>query len=182
MTSEQKIKADRANAKASTGPKTLQGKARAAQNARRHGLSLSVLADPVFSAEAKNLGREIVGEGASPEILELANRFAEAQIDFVRIRHARYGLLARKLNEPNYVPVPPTSPEMGEAVNFKPEGLNKLVSDLSDHLVELIAMDRYERRALSRRKFAVRALDATRRLSGRRYERNDLRPGRGSPK
>ena len=57
MTSTQRIKANRANAKTSTGPKTAQGKARAARNARRHGLSLSVLADPDYSAEVQNLAR-----------------------------------------------------------------------------------------------------------------------------
>src|SRR5262245_50261122 len=104
MTSERRIKANRANAKASTGPKTLQGKARSAQNARRHGLSLSVLADPNYSAEAKKLAREIAGEGASPEILELAHRIAEAQINLLRVRQARHDLLSRNLGDPEFRP------------------------------------------------------------------------------
>ena len=38
--SARKIKANRANARASTGPRTKAGKERAAKNSRRHGLSV----------------------------------------------------------------------------------------------------------------------------------------------
>jgi hypothetical protein len=76
MTSARKIRANRANAKASTGPRTTHGKSRAAQNARRHGLSLSIIADPTLSAEAENLALEIAGEDANPDILESARRIA----------------------------------------------------------------------------------------------------------
>jgi len=40
LRSDRKIKANRANARASTGPRTARGRARAARNALRHGLSL----------------------------------------------------------------------------------------------------------------------------------------------
>jgi hypothetical protein len=42
---------------------------------------------------------------------------------------------------------------------WKPEGAEKFAYILSDLRLQLIAMDRYERRALSRRKFAIRAFD-----------------------
>jgi hypothetical protein len=190
MTSARKVKANRANARASSGPKTAQGKARAAQNARRHGLSLSILADPVLSVEAESLGEEIAGEGATPEIRELARRAAEAQIDVRRARQAHHDLLSRDLNDPYYRPpeyfkaaratikiiagylrqfgpeaVLP--PEIAQRANYimywKPQGSEKLAYILSDLTSEVLAMDRYERRALSRRKFAIRALDALRR-------------------
>ena len=72
MTSERKIRANRANARASTGPKTAQGRSHAARNALRHTLSLPVYSDPVLSAEVEALTREIVGTDANPEIQELA--------------------------------------------------------------------------------------------------------------
>jgi hypothetical protein len=74
LTSTRKIKANRANAGASTGPKTAQGRARTARNALRHGLSVSVFSDPVFSEKVDALAREIAGPDAGAEVLELARR------------------------------------------------------------------------------------------------------------
>jgi hypothetical protein len=196
MSSACKIRANRANARASTGPKTVRGKYRAAQNARRHGLSLSILTDPARSAEVENLAHVIVGEGASPEILEPARRIVEAQIDLVRVRQVRHNLIDRDLKDPDYrpqesladiklemrkarlavqhdrlkmrvvaflarkgIPITPINTEISEIPQAKPEGSQKLALILSDLTEQLIALDRYERRALSRRKFAIRALD-----------------------
>ena len=102
MTSDRKIKANRANARASTGPKTAQGRARAARNALRHGLSLPVFSDPALSEEVEALAREIAGPDANAEIQELARRVAEAQIDLRRVRYARHQLLSGALSDPYY--------------------------------------------------------------------------------
>ena len=85
MTNERRLSANRTNAGASTVPKTRRGKIRAAQNARRHGLSLSVLADPLLSEDAETLAQVLAGKGASCSLLEATRRVAEAQIDLVRI-------------------------------------------------------------------------------------------------
>jgi hypothetical protein len=85
LTSAGKMNANRANARASTGPKTAQGKAHSARNARRHGLNLLVLSNPALSEDVEALASEIAGAGATPEIHELARRIAEAQID-LRLR------------------------------------------------------------------------------------------------
>jgi hypothetical protein len=74
VTSERKIRANRANARASTGPKTAEGRARSIRNARRHGLSLPVLSDPISSQEVEELACEIAGTSANAEIHELARR------------------------------------------------------------------------------------------------------------
>ena len=102
MISAQRLKANRTNARASTGPKTWQGKFRSAQNAWRHGLSLAAGTNPMYRAEVRNLATEIAGQGAAPEIIELARCVAEAQIDVMRVRQARYKLLASKLDNPLY--------------------------------------------------------------------------------
>ena len=49
--------------------------------------------------------------------------------------------------------------EVMEFLNSKPEGSYKFATILADKTRQLFALDRYERRALSRRKFAIRAFD-----------------------
>jgi hypothetical protein len=182
VTSVRKIGANRANARASTGPKTAEGRARSTRNARRHGLSLPVLADPGSSQEVEELAREIAGPSANAEIHELARRIAEAQIDLRRVRHARHAFLASAIGDPDYEspsklrtksriarqlarfrsPVPVILRPLLTSLQTKPEGPEKFATILSDMARRLAAMDRYERRALSRRKLAIRAFDAAR--------------------
>ena len=101
MTSARKIEANRRNAQRSTGPRTAAGKAKSAQNARRHGLNLPAMCDPAWSAQIKTFAREIAGEDASPRRYELACRIAEAQIDVVRARQARLDLWPDALVKPD---------------------------------------------------------------------------------
>ena len=102
MSSEHKIRANRANARASTGPRTVQGRVRAARNALRHALSLPVCANPALSEEVETLARESAGPGANAETQERARRVAEAQIDLCRVRYARHKLLSDALANPHY--------------------------------------------------------------------------------
>ncbi len=57
-----------------------------------------------------------------------------------------------------------------EFVTSTPQGPHKLATILSQKAKRLLAMDRYERRALSRRKFAIRAFDAARRQAATGHE------------
>jgi hypothetical protein len=179
VTSERKIRANRANAQASTGPQTNRGRARAAKNALRHSLSLPVCSNPALSEEVETLAREIAGPGANAETQEFARRIAEAQID---LRYARHQLLSDALSEQYYDsranarmkakiirdllrPNPPDLMSTEALVKFvtsTPQGPHKFALILSQESKHLLAMERYERRALSRRKFAVRAFDEAR--------------------
>ena len=68
MTSDRAIEADRRNAKASTGPRTMAGKARTGQNARKHGLGAKQAASDA-ALEAECFAALIAGDlGTDPAI------------------------------------------------------------------------------------------------------------------
>lgn len=185
MTSDRKIRANRANARLSRGTKTSHGRARSARNAYRHGLSLPVHFDPALSEEVKVLANQIAGPSASAELQERARRIAEAEIDLRRVRRARHKLLSDALNNPGYDPrknerkklaalldqLRSSGPYMPIIVQkllpTPPQGPFKFAVILAEEATRLLAMNRYERRALSRRKFAVREFDAVRRDANR---------------
>ncbi len=98
MTSPAKIRANRRNARKSTGPRTPTGKAIVARNATTHGLNIPVVREPDLAREVVELAREIeigvTGATADANGHALACRVAEAMIDMRRVRLAKLPLVA----------------------------------------------------------------------------------------
>jgi hypothetical protein len=143
MTSERQIAANRRNATRSTGPITVEGKARSSRNASRHGLSRPASCTPAIALEIGEFALQLVGEEASPTQGDLAHAAAAAHLELMRIRHERQRLVEVLIS---------TARASGRqrANVVSPDAIGRL--------------DRYERRAESRRKKWLRGLSQLGRL------------------
>ena len=151
MISKEKIEANRLNARLSTGPKSREGRLRSAQNARRHGLSVSIFYDEEWSKEIEILSRKLVSQNTDPEFRAHANRFAEAQADLSRIRATKHQILEQLLSQNVAI----ISQLPSRSSEFDPQALK-----------DLTKIDRYEKRAISRRRSAMRELARAGGLNG----------------
>ena len=75
MATEKQIAANRANAKRSTGPRTLAGKTISSRNACRHGLSNSLRLDPLTSAKIDAIAVAVAGKAVNEDQLTSATEF-----------------------------------------------------------------------------------------------------------
>jgi hypothetical protein len=145
-------------------------------------LNISIWSDDALTEQAEEVARRIAGPSADAEALEHARRIAEAQIDLNRVRSCRTTLLTCLLDTENYRPrsfdkqmmrllmlmsserqvLSPLHERAIDTVsNYRRlEGDEKLATILVDRSSELAQLDRYERRALSKRKFVIRMFDA----------------------
>jgi len=133
MTSDRKIATNRDNAKKSTGPQSEVGRRHSRLNALRHGLAAALGSQPSCREDVEALAKVLVGD--SSPLTEFARQAAEAEIDLLRIRNIRASQFQRVVGHPDAPP--------------------QAYAELSENLAKL---ERYERRALSRRKRALRVL------------------------
>jgi hypothetical protein len=164
MTTPRQQAANRNNARASTGPKTAAGKARLKHNARRHGLASRNWFSGALAKQAHVLAHRIAGDNASAAVLTAARRVAEAQLDVNRVRTARHRLIAPALSSGGYWSQTHRSVPTRKmlAMMHGPATPEKFMFVLSDVARQLRALDRYEERALRRRRRACQDLDTIR--------------------
>lgn len=134
MTSDRNIASNRKNAQKSTGPRSELGRRRSSGNALQHGLAIAIGSDPAFSEEIETLATAL-SSGRGQLVRELARQVAEAHLDLLRIRK----LKAARFN----------------AVLSNREAKLADCFKLNESLAQL---ERYERRAFSRRKRALLAM------------------------
>lgn len=178
MTSPAQTSANRENARKSTGPRTRAGKDRASRNAFRHGLAIGINADPQWGAQVEEIAGAIAGpqRGEGPA-LAAARLVAGAQLDLLRIRSIRAGMLSEidrllrgiAASGRELTPLDLVREGLNAGLNNKEiyaMAAARLKARPTARLTRLIGqlerIERYERRAVSRRKSLVRALDALR--------------------
>jgi hypothetical protein len=135
MASNRQIAANRSNAQKSTGPRSKAGKEASRRNALRHGLAVSVGNDPTFSDGVEKLAKALSGFGKTPNAGGIAREAAEAVLELSRISKIRAHLFEK------FHATGPVDPDR--------------LAELNANLAKL---ERYERRAFSRRKLALRSL------------------------
>ena len=173
-----RLEANRRNASRSTGPKSPKGKARAARNSFRHGLSLPP--GPEWSRSIRILARRIAGTDRSATNLAAARRVAEAQIQIVRVRNERVERLREAREDPSYQPsntihmsqklailllerlrdgrgTPETQRMVEQLIAWPFRDAQQRSATVQELTAMFDSLDRYQGRALSRHKSAVRS-------------------------
>jgi len=135
MTFDRKADSNRKNSQKSTGPRSDSGRRRGGRNALRHGLAVASELTHPLPTRSSSLERGLVTVYGGKTAGELARRVAEAEMDLLRIRKLRA--------------------ERFKTTYGNPEPTLKDYAELNASLAKL---ERYERRAFSRRKSALSAM------------------------
>lgn len=144
MASAAKIEANRRNAQSSTGPRSAAAKARTRYNARTHGLAAPKQFNRAAAAHVEALA-EAFKPGDDPETLAAARNVVEAELELCRVRQVRVDLVNH------------AAARDVETMGWPAGARASAAFAKTAHT--LAAVDRYERRALSHRNRAMRALD-----------------------
>jgi hypothetical protein len=135
MPSERKIAANRSNAKKSTGPRSKAGRQASRRNALRHGLAIDIRTDPAYHDDIEQLAKMMSRARGMQNASDSTRDAAEAVLDLSRLRKIRASLF--------------------ETIYFADTAAPDRLTELNDKLAKL---ERYERRAFSRRNRAMRAM------------------------
>ena len=134
MVSDRQLAANQRNARKSTGPSSDSGKRKSRGNALRHGLAISVDRDPLLHTDIDKMAQIFSRARNEQSITLIAQEAAEAEIDLLRISKIRVSIF--------------------EAFHKSAKSLQ----DLAQLNEELRKLDRYERRAFSRRRRALNSI------------------------
>jgi hypothetical protein len=132
MTSNRKLESNKKNASLSTGPRSQGGKLRSKMNARRHGLATHLSDIPEQSCRLERLAA-ILADGNHLLVADESRVIAECHLDMQRIRATLHGMLREIIKA-------------------------QTMEDLKAPLSEIEKIDRYRRRAASKRKTALKGL------------------------
>jgi hypothetical protein len=144
MPSDRKIAANQQNSQRSTGPRTALAKKRIRRNALRHGLAAAIVNAPGMPAEINHLAQAICGSDAGPAQREQAQIIAQCELLLLRVRAARV-----KIFEEISLKAPVQRSDEPSVLSHQ--------QDATTCLQRLMRLERYERRVLSRRQYAIRA-------------------------
>jgi hypothetical protein len=156
--SPMQIAANRCNALKSTGPRSIFGKLKSSRNARRHGLSVQT----ALTEEVRQLARAILEpvpiELRTPALDNWAHLVAQAEFDLERARAAKRDVY-RRLPIQNAALVTQAHARGFDAGAERGDS-HALMAEPSTQMMrqaigELRKIDRYEGRALSRRRKAA---------------------------
>jgi hypothetical protein len=132
MATERQIAANRRNGALSRGPKTAAGKARSSRNAVKHGLAIPITRDHATARKIRRAARQMAPSAVGDSIRN-AQIAAEANFELARVRVAFEAVVAR--------------------MSISSQG-----TALINVLPKLQRLERYERRAFSKRRRALRDL------------------------
>ena len=157
MSSAKQIEANRRNAQNSKGPRTTAGKARASRNSRKHALSTISHNNSLFAARIEAIARAVCPETTNSALWEQALIIGECTTVLVCVQATRIALIEQQS-------LGSTSAHMTD-VDAAGTKLERSQSEPAPPRDEFAAMglaardldrlERYERRALSRRKRAI---------------------------
>jgi hypothetical protein len=173
MTSERQISANQRNGQKSIGPRTAAGERRASRNSRRHGLAAITDRPPAPTADIGRLARAICGP--ADDLLSFAAAIAIAENHFVRraikeqqmavierLRDATAITLAKRDNrlsvgKANLLETGLRDQQVpGPAEKHDAKRERDEFAAVEEAVPNLKRLDRYERRAWSQQKKAIR--------------------------